>query len=60
MYLTNLVSHFFIHIFLVPLEVRVFSEILGDISLRKVTVSICRFKVPVKGERGLTQAGRSG
>lgn len=45
-YLTNLVPHFLIHIFLVPLEERIFSGILSDSSPSKMTVSTCGFRVP--------------
>lgn len=51
-YLTALVSHFFIHVFFVPLEVRGFSYILEDGSLRD--------EVPRRGGLDLIQARRSG
>lgn len=58
--LTNLVSHFFMHIFLLPLEVKVFSYILEDRPIRKITVGTCRYEVPGRGEPDLTPARRSG
>jgi len=60
MRLTDLVSHFFVRIFLVPLEVRVFSYVLEDSSLRKRTVGTCRYEVPGRRKPDLTQARRSG
>lgn len=59
MYLTDVVSHFFICIFLAALEVRVFSYILEGSSLRRRTVGTCRYEVPGMGEPDLTQARRS-